>query len=128
MKTAFISILALSFLTLGAHAQSTSASPELKNLEAEKVQHYKDHKEKLAKAYEQYKAAKAAAAAAFKAANVQAEKDFKKAKEQIAQEDRDFNTKYKEIKMNLAQQKKTAPKAEAKPGVQPAAQSAEPKK
>ena len=84
MKTVFISILAISFLSFSVNAQP-AISQEAKSLEGEVVQHKKDQRNKLAEAYKEYKATKAAAATAYKSANLQSEKDFRKAKELIAQ-------------------------------------------
>ncbi len=103
MKSVFISIFALSFLFFNAHAAGVSQG--MKSIQDEAVQHKKDQKNELAEAYKQYQATKAAAATAYRSANLQAEKDYKKAKELIAQQDKDFKTKYNEIKINLAKKK-----------------------
>lgn len=121
MKTVFISILAISLTVFSA--QAAGVSQEMKNLQEEAVKHRKQQNEKLAEAYKQYQATKTAAAAAHKSANLQAEKDFKKAKEQISQENKDFNAKYKEIKLNL-----TKKKVDVKTEAQPEAKPEEPKK
>ena len=130
MKTVFISILAISFLSFSVNAQP-AISQEAKSLEGEVVQHKKDQRNKLAEAYKEYKATKAAAATAYKSANLQSEKDFRKAKELIAQENKDFNKKYKEIKLNLTKKKvdprKADVKAEAPSEAKPESKPEEPK-
>ena len=59
------------------------------------------------------------------------EKDFRKAKELIAQENKDFNKKYKEIKLNLTKKKvdprKADVKAEAPSEAKPESKPEEPK-